>query len=350
MPLDSADSVRDAPKAKGAGSKWASWGGTALGLLMLALAVWAFGKILRRYDLHEVIAQVVSMPGLRLAMALLFTGLSYLTQTGYDYLAARSLHRGASFARASFAAFIGNAFTNNIGLSLLTGTSLRYRFYQSWGVPPLEIAQLIGLSKLAFVNGLFVFSGAAQILFPVHLRASIHLPLPPRILGCLLLAPTLGLLIWNGLSKGDELVLGKFRLARPAQSLLIGQTALSCLHLAFAAFTLYYLLPDDALRAAGFAGPQAFLGAYMAIKFVAMFVPIPGNLGVFEGAAMAVLTPALPDYPVLGALLGYRIAYYVLPFALAFLMLAVYELSSRQGFLPTLLRRRRERKRVNVAV
>ena len=105
MPLDSSDTGREAPKAMGSGSKWASWGGSALGLIILALAVWAFGKILRRYDLHEVMAEVGALPGIRLAMALIFTGLSYLIQTGYDYLAVRSLNRGVSFARASFAAW-----------------------------------------------------------------------------------------------------------------------------------------------------------------------------------------------------------------------------------------------------
>ncbi len=322
-------------------AKLLSVAGTVLGLLLLGLAVWVFGRILRRYDFSEVVQRLGQIPAHRLALALIFAALSYLTQTGYDYLSAASIGMKVGPGRASFAAFIGNAFTNNIGFSLVTGTSLRYRFYTAWGFPGLEIAQLITLTKLAFCNGLFVFAGLTQILDPVRLPDTISLPLSPRLLGVLLLLPTAVLLLWNGMSKGATLNLWKWRLVRPTQAMLLMQIAVSALHLAWSGFTLYYLLPAEALRAAGYHGALGFLGAFMAIKFVVMFVPVPGSLGVFEGAAVAVLTPALPDYPVLGALLAYRILYYVLPFAVALAALGGYEVSSRKGALASLLRRRR---------
>ncbi|MDB5106760.1 MAG: hypothetical protein JWP91_4449 [Fibrobacteres bacterium] len=329
------------PKVPGKAAKYLSWGGTVLGILLLALAVWVFGKTLRHYDMAEVVLRLGQIPEYRLAIAVIFVALSYATQTFYDYLSAVSVRLGISPARAMLAAFIGNAFTNNIGFSLLTGTSLRYRFYLAWNYSALEIAQVIALAKLAFCNGLFLFAGLTQLIDPVHLPDSISLPLPPRLLGGLLILPPILLLVWNGLSRGNTLRLGKVRLVRPAQTLLILQMAVSCLHLAFASCTLYYLLPADALHAAGFHGPLSFLGTFMAIKFVVMFVPVPGSLGVFEGTAVALLTPALPDYPVLGGLLAYRLVYYVMPFAVALITLAIYELSARKGFLASMLRRRR---------
>ena len=57
--------------------------------------------------------------------------------------------------------------------------------------------------------------------------------------------------------------------------------------------------------------------------------------------ACSTVTPALPAYPVLGALLAFRLLYYVLPFALALLILIGFELSSRKGLLATVVRRRR---------
>jgi uncharacterized membrane protein YbhN (UPF0104 family) len=326
-------------------TKLLSYGGTVVGLALFALAVWFFGKTLQRYDMDEVVQRLGQIPGHRIAIAVIFVALSYLTQTLYDYLSALSVRLGVSPGRASLAAFIGNAFTNNIGFSLLTGTSLRYRFYLAWGYSALEIAQVVALAKLAFCNGLFLFAGLTQLIDPVRLPDSISLPLSPRLLGGLLLLPPVLLLVWNGLSRGNVLVLGKLRLVRPAQSLLALQIAVSCLHFAFAACTLYYLLPEAALREAGYHGALTFLGSYMAIKFVVMFFPVPGSLGVFEGTAVAILTPALPDYPVLGALLAYRLLYYVLPFAVALLTLSVYELSNRKGFLASMLRRRRGRAR-----
>ena len=339
----SGDSVTSAGKtahpAKSA--KWLSIGGTVLGIGLLVLAIWIFGRTLHKYDMAEVVDHLHQIPIHRLVIAVFFVALSYLTQTVYDFLAATSVRLKVSPARASLAAFIGNAFTNNIGFSLVTGTSLRYRFYLAWGYSAWEIAQVVGFSKLAFTNGLFVFIGITQIIDPVRLPETFHLPFSPRIVGALMLLPTAALFFWNGISKGNTLALGKLRLIRPTQAMLCLQIAVSCLHLAFAGCVLYYLLPADALRGAGYHGPLTFLGAYMAIKFVVLFFPVPGGLGVFEGASVAILTPALPDYPVLGALVAYRLAYYVLPFAVALTALTGYELSSRKGVLASFLRRKR---------
>jgi len=326
-------------------TKWLSLGGTVLGVGLLVIAVWIFGRTLHRYDMDEVIDGLGKIPPHRLVLAGICAALSYLIQACYDYVGAASLRLGVSPLRSVMAAFIGNAFTNNIGFSLLTGTSLRYRFYLAWGSSTLEIAQVVVLAKLAFFNGLLVFTALTQILDPVNLPASISLPVSPRVMGGLLLLPVAALLFWNGMTKGRILKLGKMQILKPAQKTLIAQILVSCLHFAFAAFTLYFLLPQHALTLAGYGGPWAFLGPYMAIKLVVMVFPVPGSLGVWEGTAVAVLTPALPAYPVLGALVAYRLIYYVLPFAVALLIMAGYEISSRQGLLAALIGRRRQARR-----
>lgn len=324
-------------------AKILSWTGTAIALGFIVFAVWLFIRTLHQYDMGEVMTRLGQIPAHRLALAGLCVALSYGIQAGYDFLAARSVGIGVSPGRAVLAAFVGNSLTNNIGFSLLTGTSVRYRYYLAWGFSALQIAQFIALAKLAFVNGLTLSTGLAQILAPVHLP---HLPfsLSPRIIGFILLLPTALLLAWNGFARGGTLALGKFRLERPRQTMLVLQVAVACTHFAFAAGALYFLLPEGDLRQAGYAGPADFLGTFMAIKFAAMFLPVPGSLGVLEAASMAVLTPALPAYPVLGALLAFRLGFYVLPFAIGLSILAGYELSAKSGFLPSLLRRRRERR------
>ncbi len=325
-------------------AKILSWAGTAAAAGFIVFAIWLFARTLHRYDFGEAMARLTQLPSQRILLACLCVVASYLIQTGYDYFAAVSVGVDVTPARASLAAFVGNALTNNIGFSLFTGTSVRYRYYLGWGYSPLQIAEIIALAKLAFVNGLFVFAGLSQIISPIRLPVDLPFSFSPRVMGCALLLPTAGLLLWNGLARGGTLAVGKFRLVRPRQTLLILQIGIACAHFAFAAGTLYYLLPAADLAAGGLSGPLEFLGTFMAIKFAVMFLPVPGNLGVFEAAGMSILTPALPEYPVLGALLGYRLAYYLMPFALALLSMAVYELSARSGFLPSLLRRRRARR------
>lgn len=322
-------------------AQWLSIGGTVVGLGMFAIVIWMFGRTMHRYDMHEVIKRLGEIPSHRLILAGLCTAVSYFIQAGYDYVGAASLRMGITPLRSMTAAFIGNALTNNIGFSLLTGTSIRYRFYLAWGSSALEIGELVVLAKLAFFNGLLVFTALTQIIDPVVLPAAISLPLSPRVLGCLLLVPIAALFLWNGMNKGRILKLGKKRIMKPEQKTLFLQIAVCCLHFVFAAFTLYFLLPQDALASAGYGGPWTFLGVYMAIKIVVLLFPVPGSLGVWEGTAVAVLTPALPAYPLLGALVAYRLIYYVAPFAVALLVMAGFELSSRQGLLAALIGRHR---------
>jgi uncharacterized membrane protein YbhN (UPF0104 family) len=306
---------------------------------MLGLAGVIFYKVLGRYDPAEAVRRVGEIPGHRLVLAVVCMLMSYLSQSTYDYLALRSVREGAVLAHGILGGCVSNGLTNNMGFSLLTGTSVRYRFYSAWGYAPLQIAQVVALAKLSFFNGLLFFTGIMQILAPVKLPAPWHLP-PPRIVGVLLCLPFLALLAWNALGRGNVIQVGKFRLLRPSQWILIGQMAMSSLHLVFSGLTLFLLLPGDAFPGGdGFKAAFAFVSAFMAIKIVVLLFPIPGSLGVFEGTAVALLTPAIPAYPLLGALLAYRLIYYLLPFALALLLLAGFEFVAKAGVASRFLRR-----------
>lgn len=312
--------------------KIASVAGTLLGLGMLALAIWIFDKTLTRYEPAEVVKQLRDIPAIRFACALALVAASYFTQTLYDWLALVSLGKGpVSMRRAGLAAYVSNALVNNMGFSWLTATSLRFRFYSAWGYRPLEIAQVVAMTKLAFFAGLSAAAGLAQLVSPVALPGSIGEMISPRLLGTVLLALPILLLVGNSVFRGEFIHIGKLRLPRPGQRILILQIAVSVLHLVFAGFVLYMVLPQDALRDAGLSGGIAFLSVFLALKFVVLFFPIPGGLGVLEGTAVALLTPAIPAYPLLGGLLAYRILYYLVPFASAVIILLVYELGIRSG-------------------
>jgi uncharacterized membrane protein YbhN (UPF0104 family) len=344
LKLDSIDPVLEERKEA---SRTLPLFGTFFGLALLAIAIWLFARTLHRYNLDEVIQHLKEIPVPRIILALVCAFSSYFIQSIYDFVGASSLKLGIPARRAMFAAFIGNAFTNNMGFSLLTGASLRFRFYLAWGVPVLAIAQIVVLAKLAFFNGLFVFTGIMQILAPIHLPESISIPLSPRAIGFFLLLPTAILFTWNGLSTDKNLKLGKWVIPKPGQRILLGQMLFASIQFIPAALTLYFLIPAEELIAGGFHGPWFFIGTFMAIKIVVMFLPIPGSLGVWEGTAMAILTPGIDDYAVLGALLGFRLIFYLIPFSVALIAFSGYELSSSQGLLANLRARLKSAKDKN---
>jgi uncharacterized membrane protein YbhN (UPF0104 family) len=318
-----------------------SVGGTLLGLGLLAVAAWIFKSTLARYEFSEAVMRFREIPSARLLLAFACASLSYFIQSLYDWLSLSCIGKPGALRRAVLAGFVSNAMVNNMGFSLLTAASLRFRFYSGWGYRPLEIAQVVALTKASFFLGLLTLAGLTQVVAPVALPGRAGELLSPRLLGLVLLAVPVLILVWSRFAQGGHIQLGKVRLVQPDLRIVTLMIAVSSLHLVFSGLTLYFLLPSGPLREAGLASPLAFLGVFMALKFVVFFFPIPGGLGVFEGTAMALLTPALPDYPVLGALLAYRLVYYVVPFAAALLLLAGYESVVRSGFRASLRARKR---------
>ena len=90
-----------------------------------------------------------------------------------------------------------------------------------------------------------------------------------------------------------------------------------------ASAVLYVLLP------AGHGVPfEAFLAIYVFACVVGIASHMPGGVGAFE-ATMLIGLAHLPREPVLGALLLFRLIYYVAPFMLALMLLALYEITNR---------------------
>ena len=142
-----------------------------LGLLLFLAALWVLHHALSGYHYRDLAAGARAVPVPRLLSALLLTCLSYLVLTGYDALAFRYIHRTLEYGKIAFASFIGYAFSNNIGLSMLAGSSVRYRLYTSWGLSILEVTKMVAFYTLSLWLGLLFVGGLAILTEPVALPA-----------------------------------------------------------------------------------------------------------------------------------------------------------------------------------
>ena len=138
-----------------------------LGLLLFLVALWFLHHALSEYHYSDIAEEARSLPALRLIAALLLTTLNYLVLTGYDVLAFRYVGRTLEYGRIAFASFIGYAFSNNIGLSMLAGSSVRYRLYTSWGLSMLDVTKMVAFSTLTLWLGLLSIGGIAFVVEPV---------------------------------------------------------------------------------------------------------------------------------------------------------------------------------------
>ncbi len=295
------------------------------GLLLFTIALMVLHHELRIYHLHDILGQLKAIPGFRLLLALVLTSASYVIMTGYDALALKYIQHSLSYGKIALASFTGYAFSNNIGLSMVAGGSVRYRLYSSWGLSVLEITKVVAFCTLSLWIGFFTLGGIVFVLEPMAIPEALHLPfVSARPLGVLFLA-----LVWIYLFlilfRKRPLKFLDWEFTLPPPRLVISQLAVALLDWALAGMVLYVLLARSfSLSWSG------FLGVFLLAQLAGLVSQLPGGLGVFETVVVLLLSPKIPTSQVLGSLLAYRGIYYILPLLTAVLLLGAQELFQRK--------------------
>lgn len=303
-------------------SRRLAWIGTAASVLLFGIAVVVLWHLVAEVDaakLHEAFRQASRG---QIGLAVLFTVLSYCLLTGYDALALRQLRLPIPYMRTALASFASYAISFNLGFPLLTGGTVRYRIYGTRGVSAGKVASLTVVAGLTFWLGMGAVLGwnliaHADQLAPVA-RTS---PAVVRGVGAAAAAFVLGYLVWVSVARRSITVQG-WRLELPGLRLSVGQMLIGAGDVCTAAAVLYVLLPAGAI---GFGG---FLAIYVMAAMLGIASHAPGGLGVFEATVLLALSH-LPREPVLGALLLFRVCYYLAPFVVALACLGAFEVLHR---------------------
>jgi len=84
-----------------------------------------------------------------------------------------------------------------------------------------------------------------------------------------------------------------------------------------------------------------FMGVFIIAQVLGVFSQVPGGLGVFEGLFMYIIPGEHNQALLFGALIAYRIIYYLLPLLLSAVVLFSYE-----GYLRLIKKQKLERIRI----
>lgn len=287
-------------------------------LIIGVIAFFVLHKLASHVKWQDVKTDLADTPLSALLLALLCTLLSFVGISFYDALAVRSVAPGKVPPRiAALAGAAGYGVSGLLGFSYLTGTSIRYRIYSSFGLDLAVIAGVIAVSWTGFLSGMmFIFGG----LLSFHPREQgTMLPISPSVeiaLGILLLGALLVYFVW--LATGSRSVkAGGFQLSMPSLKNGVALTGAGLLDLTAAATTLYVLLPGDVAQNLPY-----FFTVYFGAIALGILSHSPGGLGVFEATMIAGLGAAGRS-DVLAALLIYRVIYTILPFLVATVGLSV---------------------------
>ena len=290
-----------------------------ISILFFVLAIWFLDHELRQYDLSQVIGQLSEIPNTYIAISLVFSFLSYIILTGYDGLGVSYIGEDLSAGRIIRAGFIGYAFSHNIGMALITGGSIRYRIYSSWGFSGIKVTQIVGFSALTLWLGFCSVAGLSLLFATPDLPEGVTIPFDSlRVVGGLLLAMVVGY-VWASGTVKKEFSFRDWSFSFPDLSLAIKQVVLASVDWILAAMVLFVLLPDVGINF------FSFVGVFLLAQIIGLFSQVPGGLGVFESVMLLYLTNFMEGPAVLGILLVYRIIYYILPLLAAVIVLAYQE-------------------------
>ena len=295
--------------------------GPGLSLILFTAAVWLLHNELRTYRLGDILHALGAIPGGYLWAAAGLTFLSYAVMTGYDILALRYIQYPLSYSKIALASFVGYAFSNNIGMSMIAGASVRYRLYSAWGLSILQITQVVAFCTLTLWLGFFTLGGAVFLIEPLTIPAAIHLPpVSLHTVGIIMLAVVLAYVIVTSV-KNTPIKIRAWEFRLPSVRLSVLQLSIAMLDWVLASLVLFVLL------AAGTDMPfPLFLAVYLMAQLAGLISQVPGGLGVFETVIVLMLSPRLPADHIFGALLAYRALYYWLPLVIAALLLGLQEI------------------------
>lgn len=300
-----------------------AWKGPLMVVAMLAVAaigLAALHGLLAEVRLKDIRHAVHMIPDWRLASALALTAVSYVALTFYDYVALRIVGRPLPWRTAALASFCSYTLSHNLGLSLLTGGSARYRIYTAAGLEAGDIARIIASAGLSFWGGVFLLAGGLMLVHPADIgfvAGAVGMPLQRLAGGAILLAAVAVLFLLARPGRAPRLF--GWRIALPTQGQALAQVGVACIDLAAASAALFILVPGIAPTLY----PTLFLAYALAI-IVTLVSHVPGGLGIFE----AVIVATLPDVDrpsLLAALIAYRLIYYLIPLLLGVIAIALHE-------------------------
>lgn len=301
-------------------------GGTLAGAILFGMALVVLYYVIGELDAAEVRGAFSQASRSQIGLALVFTTLSYLMLTGYDRVALREVTvlpiRLRTCALASFTSY---AVSFTLGFPLLTAATVRYWIYSSVGLGARAIASLTVIAGITFWLGMGVVLGGVMIAAPAATATFTRLPLTMNIgIGAAVLGAVAFYLVLVARGGRSASVSG-WNLRLPGVEVTLAQMALGAADVCAGAAVLYVLLPAQS----GIPFPT-MLAAYVFACLLGIASHAPGGIGVFE-ATMLVALPGVPSEKLLGALLIYRLCYYLLPFLMALILLGTREILLRAG-------------------
>lgn len=288
-------------------------------LTLLLVAMWLLHRELSQYRIQDVMETLRDLPAWKLFLAISLTVISFASLTLYDFLSASYIKSHLSRGKIAVASFLGFAISNSFGV-LLGGTAVRMRLFSVWGVSSVDILKYLLMLSTTFWVGTFALSAIIFGIDPLPIPEKLHMPVVTAWpLSIFFTALTLGYIGVCGFTKGPLRIRG-WELTLPSWKFGVMQCIVGAIDLLLASAVLYVLMPESVPLSYAH-----FLAIYLLAIIVSVISHVPGGVGIMELVVIVLLDPKEP-HAVLGAMLVYRVIYYLLPLVIGMVILGGNEL------------------------
>jgi uncharacterized membrane protein YbhN (UPF0104 family) len=295
---------------------------TWLAVLAFIVAAFFVWRTIERYGMEAIIGALRSIDAVAIALACAFTLSSYLMLSLSDWIAMRTIvAKRVSYPRVALAAFTAISVGHMVGFGTVSSATIRYRMYLRSGLLEGDILRIVVFSGMTVTLGLVALAGATSLLQPDAVADFARMPTSMLIaLAITALLAIASYVIWAARTR-RELRLFRFRIPIPSLATACAQVVIGALNYVFVSGTLHVLLGASAGM------PLVTFAAYYALGHIlAILTHVPAGLGVME---LVVLSVA-PGPESVGALIAFRVIYYLAPFAVGAVLYGSFEWMERR--------------------
>lgn len=284
-------------------------------VVMLPLGAWLGYRTFADKSMADIWEALLGIPSLSLALAVGCVAASYLCLTLFDTMGVRYVGHKLPYRQTALTSFISLGIGHTVGVAVLSSGTLRYRLYSGFGLSAAEVGKVVLFCGLTVGLGLLGLAGIALLWRPdINLGSFALAPMAARGVGalCFLLVAAYVLLAWR---REKPFSIRGHAFEMPDVKTAAAQVVIGTMNFAFVAGTLHHLL-------AGAVHYSETIAAYVLANITGLVSHVPGGIGVLEYVISSLVTHG----NVVGALIAFRILYFLVPLILAITLLIASEL------------------------
>ena len=281
------------------------------GLFFFVLAIGMLWYQLRNYSLYDIAHTMLSIPIPNLVMACVACLAGYFALSLYDFLALHYVGEAKKVVwwKWMLAGMLGFAISNNAGHAVVSGGAIRYRLYTRWRIRGGDIVKMLTISGITYTLGCAAIVVIGYFLIPTDFfeqSVGTNIGLNALFIGCLsaIVAYFAATIIFHKKS----IKIGQLHFDIPTTKMALLQMVLGVVDGMLAGLVLY-----SCIRPFWDIPFGTYIGLFIVAQNTGVFSQVPGGIGVFESIFLIAVPDTVDKAAIFGALLAYRIIYYVLP-------------------------------------